>query len=456
MHQQLLAEVVRPGDVFINVFPKHQKEIEEHNYPGEIQEILDPAEFTTQLCSCRAIISTRLHGIILGLHMGVPTFGAFHASYGNKVPELMLDVIRLPEQFLVINEHLNRDIVDLQVEAVRRLYVSRGRRSYIHARLSEFHDQFEAHAKHVLFDVIGVERAMFAPASWRESAGETRPGSSQKQTVLINAPSNDGGGTFSRPQSAGFIRDDIPGRGGGGGVEQTVANNIADNADQETLREKSAQGGGLSNIGGQEATVPGTLAAEQAGLSETLQQGAADPSTLLKEVISHSPGTGVETPKNPVPAGTGARTDGSSKRLPSDQGGSIAGVLLANRSAFKTSAEESDEKIDGTNNAHHAAEHATRDQEESATLKAPVRPGTDEPGAAPNARDDDVPITDAANPHSAIMKNTVAGMNVVVPQTQTTNDGPAGAAATTAGAGAGAAAVLLLLLVVLLLVLRIR
>ena len=178
MHQQLLAEVVRPGDVFINVFPKHQKEIEEHKYPGEVQEILDPAEFTTQLCSCRAIISTRLHGIILGLHMGVPTFGAFHASYGNKVPELMLDVIRLPEQFLVINKHLNRDIVDLQVEAVRRLYVSRGRRSYIHARLFEFHDQFEVHAKHVLHDVIGVERAVVVSASGREGAEEVRTVSS--------------------------------------------------------------------------------------------------------------------------------------------------------------------------------------------------------------------------------------------------------------------------------------
>ncbi len=29
MHQQLRSEVVRPGDRFINVFPKHRQEIEE-------------------------------------------------------------------------------------------------------------------------------------------------------------------------------------------------------------------------------------------------------------------------------------------------------------------------------------------------------------------------------------------------------------------------------------------
>ena len=451
MHQQLLAEVVRPDDVFINVFPKHQKEIEEHKYPGEVQEILDPAEFTTQLCSCRAIISTRLHGIILGLHMGVPTFAAFHTSYGNKVPELMLDIIRLPEQFLVINEHLNRDIVDLQVEAVRRLYVSRGRRSYIHARLSEFHDQFESHAKHVLFDVIGAERGTAVSGPSRESAGEIRAGSfPQKETALIKAPSNnEGGGTFIRPKSAGFIQDGIPGREGGG-VKQTVADDNAENADQETSLEQ-AQGGGLSNLGGQKATASETLAAERAGLSEALRQGAADPSTLLEDVTSRSPGKGLVTPNTPVPARTGAYSGGSERPF-SDQGGSIADVLLANRSAFKTSAENSEEMFDASKNTHHAvaaavtninnaaAELVMPESEESVNPKAPVGPGMGELGAAPNARDDAPISDDSSNPHRATLKNKVASSDGVVSQTQTTGGDPAVTTTSTAAAASAAAA----------------
>lgn len=43
-----------------------------------------------EMCSCKAIISGRLHGAILGLHMGVPTFGFFATPYGDKVPDLMI------------------------------------------------------------------------------------------------------------------------------------------------------------------------------------------------------------------------------------------------------------------------------------------------------------------------------------------------------------------------------
>ncbi|CAN0355579.1 unnamed protein product, partial [Ectocarpus sp. 12 AP-2014] len=105
MHQQLLGHVVRRGDVFINVFQEHQKAIEEHDYPGEILQILDPTEFMGRLCSCRAIVSTRLDGALLGLHMGVPTFGAFGSKVRNdEFRELMVDIMHLPEHYIDIDE----------------------------------------------------------------------------------------------------------------------------------------------------------------------------------------------------------------------------------------------------------------------------------------------------------------------------------------------------------------
>ncbi|CAM9462535.1 unnamed protein product, partial [Hapterophycus canaliculatus] len=77
MHQHLVAHVVRPGDVFVNVLPTHQEDIlRRNNYPGDVVQVFGSAEFTQRLCSCRAIVSARFHGVILGLHMGVPTFGA--------------------------------------------------------------------------------------------------------------------------------------------------------------------------------------------------------------------------------------------------------------------------------------------------------------------------------------------------------------------------------------------
>eukprot|EP00752_Nemacystus_decipiens_P016187 g14474.t2 len=166
MHRRLVAQVVRPGDVFVNVFPKHQQEVlEQHDYPGEILQILDPMEFTERLCSCRAIISTRLHGVVLGLHMGVPTFGASGTSHGNKVPDVVIDTMRLPEQYLLIDDKLTREVVDQEVGVVRELYATHGRREAVHARLSALGGEFETQARHVLFDVIGAKQHPQQPQS---------------------------------------------------------------------------------------------------------------------------------------------------------------------------------------------------------------------------------------------------------------------------------------------------
>ncbi|CAM9922247.1 unnamed protein product [Ectocarpus sp. 4 AP-2014] len=160
MHQHLLDNVVQRGDVFVNVFPKHQDEIVKNfDYPGKVHLMLDPNEYSRRLCACKAIISTRLHGAILGLHMGVPTFGMFRVPEGNKVPDVMIDVMQLPDQFFVINETLSRGFVDERVENVVGLYndIHRGHRASIHAKLASFTDDFLVHARHVLFDVIGVQ-----------------------------------------------------------------------------------------------------------------------------------------------------------------------------------------------------------------------------------------------------------------------------------------------------------
>ncbi|CAM9193464.1 unnamed protein product [Ectocarpus sp. 13 AM-2016] len=206
MHKHLLARVVRPGDVFVNVFPKHQEEIlEQHDYPGEVLQILDPAEFTQRLCSCRAIVSTRFHGVILGLHMGVPTFGASDMSYGNKVPGVLIDTMRLPEQYLVINERLTREDLDQEVGIIRGLYASHGRRTSIHARLSELSDDFESHAEHVLFNVLGVEKQESLEKQQQQQHRAENFFSDTEIAAFLPAASAIGGNTASELRSGSSV-----------------------------------------------------------------------------------------------------------------------------------------------------------------------------------------------------------------------------------------------------------
>lgn len=155
LHHHLLSGVVREGDFFVNVFPKHQEELLPLGYPGKIEMILEPKIYMERLCSCRAIISGRLHGAILGLHMGVPTFGAWYLEDTHKVPDLMKNVMHLPDQYVFINENLTRADLEAQVESIRREYWEGGRRSHIHNLLASFYDDFEEHARHVLTEGFG-------------------------------------------------------------------------------------------------------------------------------------------------------------------------------------------------------------------------------------------------------------------------------------------------------------
>eukprot|EP00903_Cladosiphon_okamuranus_P008894 g8514.t1 len=158
MHRQLVEELVTPEDVFVNVFPKHHNDDELRDYPGEVQQILDPKEFMERLCSCRAIVSTNFNAAVLGLHMGVPTLGAFRESPTNEVRELMIDALDLPNQYVIVDEHLNRAGLNVQVEDVRRRYASDRQRASIHDRLSAFHDEFVSYAHHVFFGIIDVQQ----------------------------------------------------------------------------------------------------------------------------------------------------------------------------------------------------------------------------------------------------------------------------------------------------------
>eukprot|EP00903_Cladosiphon_okamuranus_P011247 g10611.t1 len=155
-HKRFKKNLVKRGDRLINVFPKHQAEIEQFNYPEPVQEIVNPMEFAQRLCSCKAIISTRFHGVILGFHMGVPTFGALHVDSQNKVAELVMDTMSLPDQFFLIDDNLTREEVDRRVDTVRRLY-DEGRRGAIHDKLSLFNEEFLVEARD-MFDVVGIAR----------------------------------------------------------------------------------------------------------------------------------------------------------------------------------------------------------------------------------------------------------------------------------------------------------
>lgn len=189
MHEYFVAEVVRPGDIFVNAFSGHQQDIEEHGYPGKVEQILSPYDFTKRLCPCRAIISANFHGTVMGLHMGVPTFGAFHSDIADpEIPELMLSSMQLPDQVFFVDDYLTRDAIDLKVEAVRRVYAEQGRRSSIHTKLSDFFEEFRPHAHHVLFDLIGIEQQQeVLDTSGSERAGTQQTAFKKKDPATITA-----------------------------------------------------------------------------------------------------------------------------------------------------------------------------------------------------------------------------------------------------------------------------
>lgn len=156
-HRRLVSNIVREGDVFVNVFPKHQNEIVAHKYPGEVEQVLDPEVYMDRLCSCRAIISTRLHGTILGFHMGVPSLGAWHHDDTHKVHDLTVDVMNLPDQFVLVTQNLTREDLQAQVDSVVHAYHDGARRDHINNLMETFYEDTQVEIGHVLDEILKFE-----------------------------------------------------------------------------------------------------------------------------------------------------------------------------------------------------------------------------------------------------------------------------------------------------------
>lgn len=140
LHREYVGRIVGPNDVLINVFPKHQQEVQAIGYAQGAEEILDPAKLLRRLCGCRALVASRLHGVILGLHAGVPTLAAWPVGSGSKVPDLMVEVMRLPDQFFLVDGNVTRETLDRHVKHVRTMYSgirTKGRRGKVFRRLRD-------------------------------------------------------------------------------------------------------------------------------------------------------------------------------------------------------------------------------------------------------------------------------------------------------------------------------
>ena len=134
LHRVFSSEIVHQDDILLNLFPKHQAEIEAYPYPVPVEAILDPEGFPRRLCGCRAVVTSRLHGTILSLQSGVPTLAAWPVWAGNKVPDLMKDVLNFPDQFLLVKDDLTREMLDQCVGRMRSAYAN-GRRDALFEKL---------------------------------------------------------------------------------------------------------------------------------------------------------------------------------------------------------------------------------------------------------------------------------------------------------------------------------
>lgn len=152
LHRVYASQIVKEGDILLNVFPKHQAEIAAYNYTVPIETVLDPPRFLRRLCDCQAVVSSRLHGAIFGLHSGVPTIAAWPSGEGNKVPGLMKDVVHYPDQFLLVDESLTRKALEDVVTVIRIEYSKFGsqRRKALFSRLRNMHKHTREEAQRIL------------------------------------------------------------------------------------------------------------------------------------------------------------------------------------------------------------------------------------------------------------------------------------------------------------------
>ena len=154
LHRIFSSEIVGQNDILLNIFPKHQDDIEAYPYPVPVEVIMDPERLSRRLCGCRAVVSSRLQGTILSLHAGIPTLAAWPIKAG-KVPELMKEVLQFPDQFVDMTDGLTREILDQNVDRVGWAY-ARGRRDTLFERLESISRRTITSASHVLKQLIYV------------------------------------------------------------------------------------------------------------------------------------------------------------------------------------------------------------------------------------------------------------------------------------------------------------
>lgn len=170
MHRIYSSRIVRKGDILLNVFPKHQAEIEAYPYPARVEEVLNPNHFANRLCDCRAVIASRLHGAIISLHAGMPTIAAWPSAEQNKVPDLMKDVLRFPDQFLLIDETLTRKALSKKAKGVILRY-SMGQRQRVFERLESIALHTQKEYARMLTAVIHLQLPQRADLSSERTVG---------------------------------------------------------------------------------------------------------------------------------------------------------------------------------------------------------------------------------------------------------------------------------------------
>ena len=132
-----ISSWAKPDDVIINVFPKYKQYLQPY-YVAEVHDVIDPEAFNELICGCRTVISSRLHGVIYGLHSGIPTVPMWHEKTG-KLYSILNDVMDIHDTFLLSTDSLTRADVDRHVDWVIDAYNDHGRRQNIFDRMDGFH-----------------------------------------------------------------------------------------------------------------------------------------------------------------------------------------------------------------------------------------------------------------------------------------------------------------------------
>ena len=191
-HTIFSSEIVGQDDVLLNVFPKHQTEIETYPYPVPVEAILDPEGFPRRLCGCRAVVSSRLHGAILSLHAGVPTLAAWPVLHG-KVHDLITEVLHFPDQFVEVKYGLTREMLDRHVDRVRSAYAY-GRRDMLFEKLESISRHTKNQASHVLQQLMHVQltqgsvaKDLQAPTLWKPLMSSPSAGEEDAKMVQMAA-----------------------------------------------------------------------------------------------------------------------------------------------------------------------------------------------------------------------------------------------------------------------------